>query len=109
MVKSLLIFHPKRLVKKKRNGRKVQKSDHRSQLVLIASTLAERIEPDNPVLIIDAFVDASKLEEYGFIHARHAPEGRPPYQAKSQIPLTTKINSCTIRKMIFISVSRGRR
>ena len=51
----------------------------RSQIVLIESSLEEKIELDNPVRIIDAFVDSCKLEEFGFKHAKHAPEGRPPY------------------------------
>jgi len=51
----------------------------RSQIVLIESSLEEKIELDNPVRIIDAFVDSCKLEEFGFLHAKHAPEGRPPY------------------------------
>jgi len=51
----------------------------RSQIVLIESSLEEKIEQDNPVRIIDAFVDSCKLEEFGFTHAKHAPEGRPPY------------------------------
>ena len=41
--------------------------------------MEERIEQNNPVRIIDAFVDSCKLEEFGFTHAKHAPEGRPPY------------------------------
>jgi len=51
----------------------------RSQIVLIESSMEEKIEQDNPVRIIDAFVDSCKLEEFGFTHAKHAPEGRPPY------------------------------
>jgi len=51
----------------------------RTQLVLIESSLEEKIEQDNPVRIIDAFVDSCKLEDFGFKHAKHASEGRPPY------------------------------
>ena len=51
----------------------------RSQIVLIESSLEEMIEHDNPVRIIDLFVDSSNLMQLGFTHARHAPEGRPPY------------------------------
>jgi transposase len=51
----------------------------RSQLVLIESSLEERIEQNNPVRIIDVFVDSCKLDEFGFTHARPAREGRPPY------------------------------
>jgi transposase len=51
----------------------------RSQIVLIESSLEEKIELDNPVRIIDAFVNSCNLKEFGFTHAKHAPEGRPPY------------------------------
>ena len=51
----------------------------RSQIVLIESSMEEKIEQDNPVRLIDKFVDSCKLEELGFTHAKHAPEGRPPY------------------------------
>jgi len=51
----------------------------RSQIVLIESSLEEKIEQDNPVRIIDAFVNSCNLKEFGFTHAKYAPEGRPPY------------------------------
>jgi transposase len=52
----------------------------RSQIVLFSTSLDERIESDNPVRVIDAFVESCKLEEFGFTHVRHATEGRPPYR-----------------------------
>ena len=51
----------------------------RRQIVLIDSSLEEKIEQDNPVRIIDAFVNSCNLVEFGFTHAKHASEGRPPY------------------------------
>ena len=51
----------------------------RSQIVLIESSLEEVIEQENPVRFIDAFVDSRKLDEFGFKHAKYAPEGRPPF------------------------------
>jgi transposase len=51
----------------------------RSQIVLFESSLEERIDKDNPVRIIDLFVDSLDMMKLGFTHARHAPEGRPPY------------------------------
>jgi transposase len=59
----------------------------RSQIVLIESSLEEKIEPDNPVRIIDGFVNSCKLEEFGFTHAKHAPEGRPPYNPADLLKL----------------------
>ena len=40
-----------------------------SQLVIIESSLEERIEQNNPVRIIDVFVDSCKLDEFGFTQA----------------------------------------
>jgi len=51
----------------------------RSQLIFIESSLEEKIEADNPVRIIDTFVNHLKLADLGFTHSRHASEGRPPY------------------------------
>ncbi len=51
----------------------------RSQIVLFESSLEERIEKDNPIRIIDLFVDGCNLSELGFSHSKHAPEGRPPH------------------------------
>ena len=59
----------------------------RTQIVLIASSLEDRIEQDNPVRIIDAFVNNCNLEEFGFTHARHASEGRPPYHPADLLKL----------------------
>ena len=59
----------------------------RSQIVLIESSLEEKIEQDNPVRIIDAFVNSCKLEEFGFTHAKHAPEGCPTYNPNDHLKL----------------------
>jgi hypothetical protein len=77
----------------------------RSQLVLIESFLEERIEQNNPVRIIDVFVDSCKLDEFGFTHARPSREGRPRllsrhYPPKPLILPLTLNNSFTIRKQI---------
>ena len=48
-------------------------------MVLISSSLEEMIAGDNPVRIIDLFVDSCNLEELGFSNAKLGPEGRPPY------------------------------
>lgn len=59
----------------------------RTQLGLIESSLEEKIEQDNPVRIIDAFVDGCKLEEFDFKHAKHASEGQPPYHPRDLLKL----------------------
>lgn len=52
----------------------------RNQLVLIDTSLEDRIEADNPARTIDTFVDHCDLDQLGFTHSKHASEGRPPYQ-----------------------------
>jgi transposase len=51
----------------------------RSQIFLISSSLEEMIPDDNPVRIIDDFVNHCDLGELGFTNAKLGPEGRPPY------------------------------
>ena len=43
------------------------------------STLDDQVSPDNPVRLIDAFVDKLELQRLGFINTAHKSEGRPPY------------------------------
>ncbi len=43
------------------------------------STLEEQLAPDNPVRLIDAFIDKLDLEKLGFIKMLPKPEGRPAY------------------------------
>ncbi len=59
----------------------------RSQMVLIESSMEEKIEQDNPVKIIDLFVDNCNLEELGFVRAKHSQEGRPPYDPRDLLKL----------------------
>ena len=43
------------------------------------ATLNDQVNADNPVRLIDAFVDKLELEKLGFINTIHKSEGRPPY------------------------------
>lgn len=43
------------------------------------STLDAQVSADNPVRLIDAFIDKLELEKLGFICTVHKTEGRPPY------------------------------
>ena len=43
------------------------------------STLEQQVVTDNPVRIIDAFIDKLDLQKLGFTHTIHKSEGRPPY------------------------------
>jgi transposase len=43
------------------------------------STLEEQVSADNPVRLIDAFIDKLGLYQLGFTNTVHKSEGRPPY------------------------------
>jgi transposase/IS5 family transposase len=42
-------------------------------------TLEEQVSTDNPVRLIDAFIDKLELQQLGFSSMIHKSEGRPPY------------------------------
>ena len=52
---------------------------NRDQAVLFPESLDEYISGDNPVRVIDAFVDSLDLQTLGFTHALLNETGRPPY------------------------------
>lgn len=62
------------------------KGTDRNQLFL-APSLEEYISADNPVRIIDAFVEAIDLEKLGFTNAKPAAMGRPSYAAQDMLKL----------------------
>jgi transposase len=43
------------------------------------STLENQVGPDNPIRLIDGFVDKLHLQKLGFTKTVHCSEGRPPY------------------------------
>lgn len=43
------------------------------------TTLEDQVSPDNPVRLLDAFVDKLDMESLGFQKTVHNSEGRPPY------------------------------
>lgn len=43
------------------------------------STLENQVDTDNPVRLIDGFVDKLHLQKLGFTKTLHSSEGRPPY------------------------------
>ncbi len=51
----------------------------RSQATLFPDCLEDWIDEDNPVRVIDAFVDELDLKELGFLRAIAAATGRPGY------------------------------
>jgi len=52
---------------------------NRDQAVLFPESLDEYITGENPVRVIDAFVDSLDLQILGFTHALLNETGRPPY------------------------------
>lgn len=44
------------------------------------ATLDDQVSADNPVRLVDAFVDKLQLQKLGFTNTVHKSEGRPPYE-----------------------------
>lgn len=59
-------------------GRYIDGED-RTQSVLFPESLDDWVEEDNPVRVVDVFVDALNLAQLGFERARPAETGRPAY------------------------------
>lgn len=52
---------------------------NRQQTVLFPEVLDDYISPQNPVRVLDAYVDELSMEDLGFTHAQPEATGRPPY------------------------------
>jgi transposase len=61
--------------------------EDRDQIHLFPLTLEELIDEDNPVRVIDAFVDHLNIEELGLEHSKPAHTGRPPYDPRDLLKL----------------------
>lgn len=48
------------------------------------ATLEDQVAPDNPVRLIDAFIDKLELEKLGFIKTTPNIEGRPAFAPAGQ-------------------------
>jgi transposase len=62
-----------------------QTGTSRNQMQFIS--LEDRVAPDNPVRVIDAFVESLPLKEMGFKHVAVKSEGRPPYSPSVMLKL----------------------
>lgn len=51
----------------------------RNQITLFPESIDDYVTPENPVRVIDAFVDGLSMSTLGFTHATLADTGRPPY------------------------------
>ena len=61
--------------------------EDRNQMQLYPTTLEELLDEDNPVRVIDAFVNHLNIDQLGLTHAIPAPTGRPPYDPKDLLKL----------------------
>jgi hypothetical protein len=59
------------------------------------ATLDEQVSSDNPVRLIDVFVDKLDLQRLGFQKTIHKSEGRPPYVKPS--PISGKASNPLVR------------
>lgn len=63
------------------------KGKDRNQLTLIPECMDDMIEQDNPVRVIDAFVNSLNLSELDFTRSAPAHTGRPAYDPKDLLKL----------------------
>ena len=61
--------------------------EDRFQITLLPNTLDEFVSEDNPVRVIDAYVDSLNLEEMGFIVFSGRNAGQRPYKRKDLLKL----------------------
>ena len=67
-------------------GRFVE-GDDRSQSLLLPESLDDYVDEDNPVRVIEAFIDALDLGELGFVGMVPAVTGRPAYHPSSMLKI----------------------
>jgi transposase len=67
-------------------GRFVEAAD-RDQASFLPARLDDYVDPDNPVRVIDAFVDELDLAELGFARVQPASTGRPGYAPGTMLKL----------------------
>jgi transposase len=63
------------------------KGKSRKQLLFLPNSIEEYVEENNPVRVIDAFVDTLDLKELGFSKAEPAYTGRPSYDPADLLKL----------------------
>lgn len=61
--------------------------ESRNQITLFPESIDEYIAPDNPVRIVDHYVDGLDIKGLGFTKAELAQTGRPPYNPKDLLKL----------------------
>ena len=61
--------------------------ESRNQLTLLPECIEDYITEDNPVQVIDAFVNSLDMAELGFIRSKPNYTGRPPYDPRDLLKL----------------------
>lgn len=59
----------------------------RNQLVLLPEAIDDYVEEDNPVQVIDVFVDSLDMQGLGFKYGQPKATGRPPYNPADMLKL----------------------
>lgn len=59
----------------------------RHQIMLLPESIDQMVDEENPVRVIDAFVDGLDVEKLGFTKARPAETGRPSYDPRDLLKL----------------------
>ena len=70
------------------------------------ATLEDQVAADNPVRLIDAFIDKLDLQKLGFQKTVHHSEGRPPYAP--QVLLKLYLYAKQEGKMFCINTSHSK-
>ena len=65
--------------------------ENRSQSTLFPESLDDYIAEDNPVRVVDVFVDELDLKEMGFEGAEPEATGRPGYHPGTLLKISTDI------------------
>ena len=60
---------------------------NREQITMLPNTLDDYVSEDNPVRVIDAFVDSLDMDILGFCRAQNDATGRPSYDPKDLLKL----------------------
>jgi transposase len=63
------------------------KGKNRAQQIFLPSSVEEYVSENNPVRVIDAFVDTLNMSELGFLKAKPALTGRPAYDPADLLKL----------------------
>ncbi len=61
--------------------------EERDQLLLLPMSLNDYVEEDNPVRVVDAFIDELNLGAMGFGCIKPAATGRPAYHPSTMLKL----------------------